>query len=251
MKSLPLIFLGIFFTLAFSWTGLVLTSDIQMRHFEPVSSTLVNQESEEIAGIRYVGPDGEVRLGQTNPELTQFPRLTPGEALRGKEVYANLGCVYCHSQQVRRKGFGSDWERGWGDRQSVARDYIRQKRVLLGTSRTGPDLMTVGQRIPTEDWHHLHLFNPRITSEASIMPSFAFLYDVQPIGPNGPSPKALKLRDASGQPIIMADGGRLPEKYLPPEGYEVVPSRRAEELVAYLLSLRLDYELPEAKFVTE
>ena len=50
---------------------------------------------------------------------------------------------------MRRAGFGSDVERGWGDRQSVARDYIYQPFVQLGWSRTGPDLANVAGRKPT------------------------------------------------------------------------------------------------------
>lgn len=245
MKSLPPLFFGIFFTIAFSWTGVVLTTHLQLRELKPVSTALVNAEGDEIAGVRYVDAQGNVQVGFTNPNELQWPRIPAGMADRGKETYESLGCVYCHSQQVRRKGFGNDWERGWGDRQSVPRDYIRQKRVLLGTMRTGPDLMNVGQRIPTADWHHLHLYNPRITSEGSIMPSFTFLYEEREIGPDGPSPYSLKI------PEVLPDGKATPEFYFPREGYEIVPTERANELVAYLLSLRLDYELPEAKFTQE
>ena len=66
--------------------------------------------------------------------------------------------------------------------------------------------------------------------EGSIMPSFAFLYEKQEIG-GKPSDKALPLEGVE-------------------EGYEIVPSRRAEALVAYLKSLRLDYALPEAAHLT-
>src|SRR5690606_15695344 len=121
MKNLPLLFLGIFFTLAFSWTGIVLTNQIQLGALQPMTAT----KDPETGGPA----DGE----------PLNPGIGLGQALQGKQVYIELGCLYCHSQQVRRKGFGSDFERGWGDRQSVARDYIREERVLLGTSRTGPD----------------------------------------------------------------------------------------------------------------
>lgn len=245
MKSLPPLFFGIFFTIAFSWTGIVLTTHLQLRDLDPVSTTMVNAEGEEIAGVRYVDAQGNVQMGFTNPNELQWPQIPAGMAERGKDAYVSLGCVYCHSQQVRRKGFGNDWERGWGDRQSVPRDYIRQKRVLLGTMRTGPDLMNVGQRIPTAEWHHLHLYNPRITSEGSIMPSYTFLYEEREIGPDGPSPYSLQIPD------VLPGGDATPEFYLPREGYEIVPTQRGNELVAYLLSLRLDYELPEAKFTQE
>jgi len=206
MKSLPGLFCGIFLALAFSWSGLILSSQLQFGSLKPVSLE-----------------EGEAR----------YPRESVGLAQQGKEEYIKLGCMYCHSQQVRPKGFGADFERGWGDRQTVPRDYIWQHRVLLGTARTGPDLMTVGQRLTAADWHHLHLYDPQLTSNGSIMPRFSYLYEVKPVG-DQPSPDAL----------------RFPPNYdrAPPAGYEVVPSHRARLLVHYLLSLKLDYELPEAKF---
>ncbi len=206
MKNLPLIFFGIFFTIALSWTGLVLSSQIQYGNLQPAALS-----------------EGE----------QAYPRPIPGVAAQGRAVYISEGCVYCHSQQVRRKGFGADFERGWGDRNTVPRDYILQDRVLLGTSRTGPDLTNVGQRLSTPDWHLLHLYDPQITSKGSIMPPFAYLFETR------------KVRDISSPEAL-----RFPPDYKkgPPAGFEVVPTDRARALVAYLLSLRLDYELPESKF---
>lgn len=234
MKNLPLLFLGIFLTLAFSWVGIVVVSHFQIGQLQPTSSELIRPDTgEPIAGLQYVDAAGQIQPGSSNLDEFQYPLAPLGLAKQGKEVYQAMGCLYCHSQQVRRKGFGADFERGWGDRQSVARDYIRQERVLLGTMRTGPDLMTVGQRLPDPMWHHLHLFNPQITSAGSIMPPYAFLYETRPVGEAGPAAAAL----------------RLPPSHAVPPGWEVVPTARAEALVAYLLSLRLDYDLPEAKLV--
>jgi cytochrome c oxidase cbb3-type subunit II len=202
MNNGPMIFLGIFFTLAFSWGGIIITNQIQYGGLQPYIS-------EE---------DGQ-----------SYPLPISGLAERGKLVYQDLGCVYCHSQQVRRPGFGGDVERGWGTRQSVARDYIRQRRIFLGTSRTGPDLMNVGQRLPDENWHHQHFYNPQITSPGSTMPPFAFLYEKRRIV-GEPSPNAL----------------RLPANLAPEPGYEIVPTPRAEALVAYMLSLQSPYTPPEA-----
>ena len=153
----------------------------------------------------------------------------PGLARQGERVYQDLGCVSCHTQQVRREGNGADIERGWGSRQSVSRDYISQRRVFLGTLRIGPDLRNVGERLPSAEWHHHHLLNPQINTPGSIMPSHAFLYETRKI---------------VGQP--SSDRLTLPGLMAPPEGYEVVPTARATALVAYLLNLKTNYELPEA-----
>jgi len=214
MKSYPAVFLGIFLTLALSWGGLIYVSDRQLGALEPTTEYLDQETGDPIAG-----------------ELV-YPRVPLGLAEQGKQVYISEGCVYCHTQQVRRRGYGSDYERGWGARQSVPRDYIRQERVLLGTMRTGPDLMNVGDRAISvgSDWHHLHLYNPRAVYADSIMPPFSFLYEERLIGSDGPSPDALKLNP----------------DFAPDEGFEIVPTRRAEALVAYLRSLKLAYNLPEA-----
>ncbi len=209
MKRLPLLLLGIFLTIAFSFTGIVLTSNIQFGQLTPAAT-------EE---------DGD-----------KYPLAPVGTAHQGKQAYIDLGCVYCHTQQVRRKGFGADYERGWGERQSVPRDYIRQERVLVGTMRTGPDLMNVGTRLSSKDWHFLHLYDPQITSKGSVMQPYQFLFKKQKIGLD-PSPEALKFPPGY--------------KHAPESGYEVVPTEKAKQLVDYLLSLKYDYELPESKFVKE
>ena len=68
------------------------------------------------------------------------------------------------------------------------------------------------------------------------MPPYAFLYEKRLIAQNGePSAKALKL----------------PSAFAPDEGYEIVPTQRAEALVAYMQSLKLDYSLPEARLQEE
>lgn len=208
MKHMPLLFLGIFFVIAFSFTGIVLVNNRDFARMKPIAM----EEGEET-----------------------WPQATSGLAQQGKEVYIAQGCLYCHSQQVRRKGFGSDFERGWGDRQSVPRDYILQKRVQLGTSRTGPDLMTIGQRQPSAEWHYLHLYNPQFTSPDSVMPPFRYLFETRKIRNGQPTPDALRI------PANFADE-------LPPEGYEIVPTDKGRALVAYLLSLKLQYELPESRF---
>ena len=223
MKNLPLLFSGIFFCLAFSWVGLIVSSQVQLGGLQPMSSEYATDD------------DNQVMVGTPVEGEPLYPQAPVGLAAQGKLEYISLGCMYCHTQQVRGKGYGADIERLWGNRQTVPRDYILQERVLLGTMRTGPDLMTIGKRQPDAAWHHLHLYHPKITSQGkSIMPPYPFLYRLQKIDEK-PAPDALKIPDSFA-------------KYQPPAGYEIVPTERAKRLVAYLQSLTLDYELPEAKF---
>jgi cytochrome c oxidase cbb3-type subunit II len=153
------------------------------------------------------------------------PGLKPYTAtqLAGRAVYVREGCVYCHSQQPRDPSFGPDAKRGWG-RASVPADYVYDKPHLLGTMRTGPDLLNIGRRQPSEDWHLLHLYQPRAVTPASIMPSYPYLFRIKP-------------KAEVGDKVI-----NLPVQYQPAEGV-VIASQDARELAAYLLSLDRTYPI--------
>lgn len=145
-------------------------------------------------------------------------------ALKGKQVFIENGCVACHSQQVRNVAM----DNVWGERPSVAADYATSVRpnwwmnssTLMGTERTGPDLTNIGNRLPSEDWHLVHLFNPRIVVEESIMPSYPWLFEIKP--------KA----DANDKVV------NVPENFLKHASQVVVATDEAMQLVAYLKSLK-------------
>jgi cytochrome c oxidase cbb3-type subunit 2 len=105
---------------------------------------------------------------------------------------------------------------------------------LLGSQRIGPDLRNFAARKNTDGTEHTaaglyaYLYHPQVVVKESNMPAYAYLFKTQPIVGQG-SAKALKLPAASG--------------------YEVVPTARAEALVAYLLSLNDTYAYPETKNV--
>lgn len=175
-----------------------------------------------------------LKLGQllpiTNEETGELvPPPLSGIADAGQDVYAANGCLYCHSQQVRPAYLSTDIAKGLGPRRTVARDYIRSRPAFLGTMRTGPDLTNVGLRYSAE-WQHRHLYEPGEISKGSIMPAFRYLYIMQKI--EG-APSADALKDLTGP-------------HAPKPGYEVVPTEDAKALVAYLLSLKRNYPLPES-----
>jgi cytochrome c oxidase cbb3-type subunit 2 len=152
-----------------------------------------------------------------------------GSAAEGRKVYIDLGCIYCHSQQVRPEGFGADIERGWGSRRTVAVDYIYDSPHLLGTMRTGPDLLNIGARQPDENWHYQHLYDPNITSQGSNMAPLPFLFEKHVV-------------EAPGA-LAPANAVRMPEGYLP-DGHYIVPTQRGKDLVAYLKTLDRGYDVP-------
>ncbi|NUQ01077.1 MAG: cbb3-type cytochrome c oxidase subunit II, partial [Armatimonadetes bacterium] len=103
-----------------------------------------------------------------SPKPSDIWRPMTAQQLRGRELYAENGCTYCHSQYVRTM----DWGLG-AERLSQAGDYHNDKPHLLGSERTGPDLSQAGGE-HSDDWHHAHFVNPRFTSPRSLMPQFGF-----------------------------------------------------------------------------
>jgi cytochrome c oxidase cbb3-type subunit 2 len=165
----------------------------------------------------------------------------------GRDVYRSEGCIYCHSQQVRDVQNGTDIERGWGERRTVARDYIFEQPPFLGSTRLGPDLANVGSakwrneapddpRRPAKRdraWHLLHLYAPTTVIAESNMPPYRYLF---------------KKEKISGQRSYEALN--LSGKNAPEDGYQIVPNERARDLVEYLLSLDRSHPLNEVKSAT-
>ena len=88
---------------------------------------------------------------------------------KGRDLYVNNGCTFCHTQFIR----SIDWGHG-AERVAQAGDYVADQPHLLGTERTGPDLSQEGGERP-DDWHLAHFTDPRFTRPESIMPAFEFL----------------------------------------------------------------------------
>jgi len=90
--------------------------------------------------------------------------------LTGRDVYVREGCYNCHSQMVRP--FRAEVER-YG-RYSVAGEFVYDRPFQWGSKRTGPDLHRVGGRY-SDEWHRLHLLNPRDLVPESNMPAYPWL----------------------------------------------------------------------------
>jgi cytochrome c oxidase cbb3-type subunit 2 len=202
MKNGPLFFLGLVSAVGLSWAGIVVGTHGQL---------------------------GRLTSYYDNGESQAYPAGLPGLAAQGQDVYRSLGCASCHTEQVRRPDFGSDQARGWGDRQSVARDYIGQSPVQLGESRIGPDLANLGARKPSPP--SADELMALLYSGKGAMPAYRFLFHTHRIYGQA-SAKALLPMNAAMRPA---------------PGYEILPTERAELLVAYLQSLNQSYEYPEAR----
>ncbi|MCE0496537.1 MAG: cbb3-type cytochrome c oxidase subunit II [Methylacidiphilales bacterium] len=200
----------------FTWFGLVVLPWIYLGHLAPIQD-------------------------EGSSDIT--PWDASGAAHQGEHIYAADGCVYCHTQQVRPANSGADIIRGWGTakdesddkappiiRRTYPRDYIWQGQVFLGNSREGADLSNVAERFTDAASLYRYLYDPYILNPHSSMPAYRFLFIERKIS-GLPSQDALALTGDDA----------------PPAGYEIVPSDEARSLVAYLLSLKKNYHLPDEK----
>jgi cytochrome c oxidase cbb3-type subunit 2 len=159
-----------------------------------------------------------------NEPLPRQAKILNKDEKAGKMVYIENGCVACHTQQVRNV----EMDNVFGKRPSIPADFAINKRTdfwrntanLMGTQRAGPDLTSVGERQPSAEWHLIHLFQPRAAVEASIMPSYDFLF----------------IERDYLQPGDMEV--KVPEKFLKNKRKKIVATPKALQLVAYLKSLK-------------
>jgi len=101
--------------------------------------------------------------------------LKPYSALQltGRDIYVREGCYNCHSQMIRP--FRAEVER-YGH-YSTAGEFVYDHPFQWGSKRTGPDLQRVGGRY-TDQWHRIHLSNPRAVVPESNMPGYPWMANV-------------------------------------------------------------------------
>ncbi len=281
MKGLLPLFLGIFGTFAFSWTGLIFIPNLQIGSLDP-------QMEEDGTDV--------------------YPVPQSGMVERGRRVYAANGCNYCHTQQVRADYAASDLDRTrdadlklkWGQRRSAPRDYIFGRPVLLGKMRMGPDLANVGHSAsvteenapppagaspaPSPATSPAPAISPAPASQTISAPPAAAQNPTPPASPSAPNevvtsingvpipyteawhhrhlydPRSItedsdmpafrflyEKQRISGQ--VSADALSFDEtsQDAPPVGWEIVPTYDAKCLVAYLMSLDQSHPLKEVK----
>ena len=103
---------------------------------------------------------------QPLPGVKPYPALE----LAGRDVYVREGCYNCHSQMVRTLRFETERYGHY----SLAGESVYDRPFQWGSKRTGPDLARVGGRY-SNDWHRVHLTDPRDVVPESNMPSFPWL----------------------------------------------------------------------------
>jgi cytochrome c oxidase cbb3-type subunit 2 len=128
------------------------------------------------------------------PGVTPYPAL----ALEGRDIYIREGCYNCHSQMIRP--LRAETER-YGH-YSVAGESVYDHPFQFGSKRTGPDLARVGGRY-SDEWHRVHLTNPRDVVPESNMPAYGWLADDTLDGSDMPA--KLRTLRRLGVPYTDAD----------------------------------------------
>ena len=132
--------------------------------------------------------------------INPLPGVKPYPALQlaGRDVYVREGCYNCHSQMVRTLRFETERYGHY----SLAGESVYDRPFQWGSKRPGPDLARVGGRY-SDDWHRVHLLNPRDVVPESNMPSYPWLLDTGvDATATGDRMKALKRL---GDPYSQAD----------------------------------------------
>lgn len=158
---------------------------------------------------------------QTNEPVVGLKPYTALE-LEGRDIYIREGCNVCHSQMIRP--FRAETER-YGH-YSLAGEHVWERPFLWGSKRTGPDLARVGGRY-SDEWHYVHLMNPRDVVPESNMPGFPWLAENKLDGET--TAKKMEVFRQFGVPYTDEDiaGAKA----------AVLGKTEMEALIAYLQSL--------------
>jgi cytochrome c oxidase cbb3-type subunit 2 len=124
--------------------------------------------------------------------------------LTGRDVYMREGCVNCHSQMIRP--FRAETER-YGH-YSVAGEFVYDRPFMWGSKRTGPDLARVGGRY-SDEWHRVHLINPRDLVPESNMPGYPWL--ARAAADDGTVARKMQVLRKLGHPYTDEDIANAPE----------------------------------------
>lgn len=157
-------------------------------------------------------------------------------ALEGRDIYVREGCYNCHSQMVRTLKGDTDRYGHY----SLAGESVYDHPFQFGSKRTGPDLARVGGRY-SDEWHRIHLNNPRDVVPESNMPGFPWL-------------ATNKLDGADIQAkmkVLRIEGTPYTDAEIAAASNEVKGKTELEAVITYLQGLKFHGEVGEAGEVTQ
>ncbi len=170
-------------------------------------------------------------LVEITPLIFQKQTTEPVENLRpytalemeGRDIYIREGCSVCHSQMIRP--FRAETER-YGH-YSVAGESVWEHPFLWGSKRTGPDLARVGGRY-SDEWHRVHLIDPREVVPESIMPGYPWLAEKE-VDSSLTAKKLQTFRNSFGVPYT--------DEQIANAKQDIAGKTELDALIAYLQSL--------------
>ena len=152
------------------------------------------------------------------PGVKPYPALE----LAGRDIYVREGCYNCHSQMIRTLRFETERYGHY----SMAGESVYDRPFQWGSKRTGPDLARVGGRY-SDDWHRVHMTNPRDVVPESNMPSFPWLAQTQLDGAQ--VAQHMHALQRLGDPYSNAEIARAPS--------DVEGKTELDAVIAYLQGL--------------
>jgi len=155
---------------------------------------------------------------QPLPGVVPYPALE----LAGRDIYVREGCYNCHSQMIRTLQF----ETARYGHYSESGESVYDRPFQWGSKRTGPDLARIGGRY-SNDWHRVHLNNPRDVVPESNMPGFPWLLNTQVDG--GVVQRRMRALHTLGDPYTAEQIAGAPQA--------VSGHSELDALVAYLQGL--------------
>ena len=161
---------------------------------------------------------------KSTTEAVQGVKPYPALQLAGRDIYLREGCYNCHSQMIRP--FRAETLR-YGH-YSVAGEFVYDHPFQWGSKRTGPDLARVGGRY-SDEWHRIHLNNPRDVVPESNMPAYPWL-EKTALVPAEIQPRMKALRTV-GVPYSDEEIAKAPEA--------LKDKTELDALVAYLQGMGL------------
>ena len=146
----------------------------------------------------------------------------PALQLAGRDIYVREGCYNCHSQMVRTLRFESERYGHF----SLAGESVYDRPFQWGSNRTGPGLARVGGRY-SDDWHRVHMTNPRDVVPESNMPNFPWL--AENLLDGEVTARRMRALQTLGDPYTDAEIKAAPE--------ELAGKTELDAIVAYLQAL--------------
>lgn len=164
--------------------------------------------------------------------------VLPYEPLQlvGRDIYIREGCVGCHSQQIRM--LSSEVQR-YGP-YSLAGESVYDRPFLWGSKRTGPDLARVGGRY-SDEWHRVHLRDPRAVVKESNMPAYPWLQR-NPVD-NVDVQRRMEVLRTLGSPYTDEQIAKAPE--------QLKGKTEEDAIIAYLQGLGVAGRAAAAKAVSD